>query len=361
MTATFDEQVLGGTLRWVIARGPRDVVFRELGALAEDDIAAVLEAMPERAKLERYVSTEPGRTRFADLVAVTRQRFPREAKELDDIAAGAGRGTDELWLANLRGDVGAADGTGCSDLGWCGRRSLVAHNEDGAAVLHGRLMLLTLAVDGEVPVTVLWYPGFVPANAFCATGNGLVWGIDHLPVSAPALAPGRHFVARAAQHVSTMDELAQFLARNPSAGGFAYTAGEIGTGRVLCVETAAGRTATTEPDPLLWHTNHARWLNADDGALGELGRDGESRVRGDVLRTLTVPDEPDSLWFQGILRGPGVFRSAEGDDPLLTLCTVVTDLTANEVTVVPRDGVPVTLPFDAVLSGTAPDSTLRRM
>jgi hypothetical protein len=40
---------------------------------------------------------------------------------------------DDLVLLNLRGDLGLVDGgIGCSDLGWRGERSVVAHNEDGA-------------------------------------------------------------------------------------------------------------------------------------------------------------------------------------------------------------------------------------
>ncbi|MGW0710723.1 hypothetical protein ACWD4G_33010 [Streptomyces sp. NPDC002643] len=53
--------------------------------------------------------------------------------------------------ANLRGDLGTDDGTGCTDLGWRRSRSYVAHNKDGAPALEGRLMLLTLLIDATPP------------------------------------------------------------------------------------------------------------------------------------------------------------------------------------------------------------------
>ena len=33
---------------------------------------------------------------------------------------------------------------------------------------------------GRPAVTAFWYPGFVPANAFALTGDGLVWTVDVL-------------------------------------------------------------------------------------------------------------------------------------------------------------------------------------
>jgi hypothetical protein len=112
---------------------------------------------------------------------------------------------DDLVLLNLRGDLGLVDGgIGCSDLGWHGERSVVAHNEDGTLEDVGRCALLTLTGTGRPPVTAFWYPGFVPANAFALTGDGLVWTVDHLPVAAPGLGAGRHFVGRGLTTLCTL-------------------------------------------------------------------------------------------------------------------------------------------------------------
>ncbi|WBO61450.1 C45 family autoproteolytic acyltransferase/hydolase [Streptomyces camelliae] len=354
MGTEIREQELAG-LRWLVVSGERTEVFRALGQAARADVHAVQDALPERSALHGWAATERGRIRVRRVLDATHAAYGRQLAELRALAAGAGADFHDLLLANLRGDLGVDDGTGCTDLGWRRTRSYVAHNEDGAPALDGRLMLLTLLVDGDVPVTVQWYPGFLPANTFTATGHGLVWGINHIQAARPADAPGRHFVARALQQAPTLDAAVDHLRARPSAGGFAYTIGDRAEGRVVVVESAAGRTAVVEADPahhpLHWHTNHLRHLPdpadaptaapaANDGARAarSLGQFEESVARGKALSTLAVPaDDPGAQWFLDILTAAplphGVHRTAAGTDPLMTLCSVVADLTDDRITV----------------------------
>ncbi|MER7398260.1 C45 family peptidase [Streptomyces sp. NPDC000151] len=369
MGAEVQEQELAG-LRWLVISGDRSAVFRTLGDVTRADIRAVQEALPERDALRARTAAGPGRERVERLLRATEAECGVQLGELRDLAAGAGADFDDLLLANLRGDLGATDGTGCTDLGWRRTRSFVAHNEDGAPALDGHFILLTLRVDGEAPVTVQWYPGFLPANTFTATGHGLVWGINHIQAAAPADAPSRHFVARAMQQARTLDEAVHHLGTRHSAGGFAYTLGEAATGRVAVVESTAGRTAARETGPaapLQWHTNHLRQLSPSLDAAGpaagedaqaarSLGQYEESVARGAVLDRLTAPEkEPGADWFLDVLTGAplphGVHRTAAGTDPLMTLCTAVADLTADRVTVRGTDGRTATLPLSAYARG----------
>ncbi|QFQ95488.1 hypothetical protein F9278_04010 [Streptomyces phaeolivaceus] len=370
MSVVVREQRLAG-LRWLVVSGPRREAFRALGESARADIGVVRETMPEREALRRRVRTEEGAALLDRVLRATRERHPWELAELEALAEGAGVPFDDLLLANLRGDLGTDDGTGCSDLIWRGEHSFVAHNEDGAPTLDGRLTLLTLVLDGLVPVTVQWYPGFVPANAFTATGHGLVWGINHLQVARPAAGgAGRHFVARAMQQVPTLDTALEHLRTHPGAGGFSYAIGERATGRVVVAEAAGGRTAVVEAtpaEPLHWHTNHLRHLPdplepAGPGASADsLGRYEESVARGralDSLRTGGREPEPSGAWFLDALTGAplphGVHRTAADGDPLMTLGTAVADLTADRVLVRGPRGDTAELPLSDFVRGVAP-------
>lgn len=352
--ARVSEGQLGGA-RWLSVAGEREDAFRALGSAAADEIDGVLAEMPELPDLQRRTATPAGARTLEAVMSATLEHYPTQVAEVRALAAGAGVDPELAVFANLRGDLGSDDGTGCSDLGWHRRRSYVAHNEDGASAHRDRFMFLSLAVEGEPPVFVAWYPGFVPSNSFVITGHGLVWGIDHLTVHQPHPAPGRHFVARSMQDCDSLDAAVAYLTEHPSAGGFAYTMGEFGTGRAVTVEVAAGRHAVTyaDPDdrPLLWHTNHVRYVS-DTG----VGTSENSEARGCVLDGLEPPaDEPDAEWFLDVLAGApvprGVHRPYEPDRGGMTLATAVADLTAKEVAVRPAGGRVETWPFEALLAG----------
>src|SRR5436305_6938751 len=349
MVATLTERDLGG-LHWMILRGQGEEAFRLLGEHAAADTEAVLDELPGRARLASAIAREPAL--YQSIRATTSSRHPETWAELHALARGAGVPFDDLLLINLRGDLGTGDGTGCTDLAWGGDRPLVGHNEDGAPVLDGRSRLLTLLIHGEPGVCVWWYPGFLPANTFAVTARGMVWGIDHVGVTRPGPGAGRHFVARSMQRVDSVPAAVQHLRANPSAGGFAYTIGQVGRPGVTVVEAAGAQTVVT---PVLqgfsWHTNHFRQLSHLDVAAAE------SLARADVCTRLE-PEQADAGWLLDTLTGKpvpdGLHRDASGGDSLMTLSTMVADLAEGVVTIVSRGSDPLRATVRELASGVVP-------
>jgi hypothetical protein len=361
MVARVAEQELAG-LRWIVLRGPACGALRALGAHARAEIREVVNGWPGLARLRRHAASPPGRERLAAVGKASEAVYPEIWDELAALAEGAGVPLADLALLNLRGDIGAVDlggladgrngtedGTGCSDLAWRRRCSVIAHNEDDDLFFAGRCALLTLALDGLPPVAAFWKAGFLPSTTISVTGTGLVWSIDHLPVDRPGPGAGRHFVARGLQRTAaTVDQVVGYLREHPSAGGFSYLAGDR-AGRVAVVETAAGRHAFREAaadSPLTWHTNHGRYLPGAQASPG-----GSSEARGEVLAALTPPaEEPAATWFLRVLAGAappaGVRADPSGGQPIATLCTFVADLTCGNLTVLPRGGAAATVALD---------------
>jgi acyl-CoA:6-aminopenicillanic acid acyl transferase len=342
------ERRLGET-PWVVVRGERVAAFRALGEYASDRITEAVATVPDLATQRRRLADPAVARQYAAVAAATESEYPREWAELAALAAGSGADLDDLLLLNLRGDLGVDDGTGCSDLGYVAAgRGFVAHNEDGAAAQRGRCLLLTLLIDGDVPVTCWWCPGFVPANTFVVTGHGLVWGIDHIGVRQPAAAPGRHFVARAAQHQPTHADVVRHLTTSRAAGGFAYTVGTIGHPAVTQVETAAGRShaRAVRPDsPLCWHTNHLLDLPS---TMDKSYPNSLDRAR--FLRGLRVPEAPGTDWFLSVLAGASLPNGVRRDDNgVATLATFVVDLAKETATIQPADTRPLTVPVADLL------------
>ena len=356
MSVSLAEYRLGG-LRWIVLNGPDREAFGALGEHVREELAALAEAWPVLPGLRRHVSGPPGRDLLAAVRRVTVESFPAEWAELAAFAAGAGVPFDDLALLNLRGDLGLVDGgIGCSDLGWRRERSVVAHNEDGALEDVGRCALLTMTGTGRPPVTAFWYPGFLPANAFALTGDGLIWTVDHLPVAAPGPGAGRHFVGRGLQRsVRTVDEAIGYLRSHPSAGGFAYTIGDR-AGRVVSVEAAAGRhrshRSRSRPGPAAM-AHQPRPLRLRHRAGGPRDERGPGRDAGRPRR----PGRPipDPSWFLDVLTSPppGGVRSDPGPDGrgLTTLCTLVADLTAGKAVLAARGEPPVAIPLADLAEG----------
>jgi len=362
MSVSIEEHRLGG-LRWIVLAGPEREAFGALGEHVRNELAAEEEPWPMLAGLRQHVSTAPGRDHLASVRRATAEQYSEEWAELAAFAAGAAVPPEDLALLNLRGDLGWTEGAmGCSDLAWRRDRSVIAHNEDGGLSDVARCGLLTLTGTGRPPVTAFWYPGFLPANAFALTGDGLVWTIDHLPVAAPGPGAGRHFVGRGLQRSArTIDQVVNYLRDHPSAGGFSYMIGDRG-GRVVNVEAAAGRHAVTEAGskPFLWHTNHGRYVPGAEPTAAST-----SAARGRTLDALAAPaHDPSPAWFLDILTTPppGGVRSDPGPDGLglTTLCTIVADLTAGQATLAERDGHPVTFPLADLAEGNASARTAPR-
>ena len=352
MSVSLDEYRLGG-LRWIVLTGPERDAFRALGEHVRSELAELTMAWPALPRLRGHVADPPGRDRLAAVRRASAERSAAAWAEIAAFAEGADVPLDDLALLNFRGDLGLVEGgIGCSDLAWRRDRSVIAHNEDGAPEDVGRCALLTLAADGRPPVTAFWYPGFLPANAFTVTGDGLVWTIDHLPVAVPGDGAGRHFVGRGLQRSArTVDQVVDYLRTHPSAGGFAYTVGGR-AGRIVNVEAAAGRHACVEAGSgLLWHTNHGRYVPGAEPS----GR-GTSVARGQTLDALPLPaEDPDPAWFLRVLADaplPDGVRADPGPaSRATTLCTFVADLTAGMAVLKVRGDPPVAIPLASLAGG----------
>ncbi len=346
MTLTRLEPVSG--LPWTVIRGDRRTVMTELGRAHAEQIAAWRE-LPGWARLvERATEPDgPGHDVFDAVVASSRRLLPVESQELEWLAAGAGVPAAELWAVNLRGDLGR-DGTGCSDLCTAAAgRVLMGHNEDGDAELADLVRVVTLRIDGDPTVTVVWYPGMLPANSFVTTSAGLSFEMDHVPVGVSFTGgAGRHLVARHAQRQADGRAARTVLETLPCAGGFAFDLADGPGGRADLIENAAGRVASAgaagqpgaEP---LHHTNHLLLLDGRREGLAVDPADpwlAESRTRRrrlvraaadhrlDPSQTPAAASSAERL--AAALRSDGVLNRRPG---IWTFATAVADPAADRI------------------------------
>ncbi|MCS3878414.1 hypothetical protein M2359_002043 [Gordonia amarae] len=335
MSVTVERPGAVSGLDWTVFRGERIDVMRALGDEHSDAIMAWRALVGGSwSGLIEYADGFAAQ-RFDAIVASSKRLLPTESAELAALADGAGIPERDLWVLNLRGDLGR-DGTGCSDLAGLAADGgvLLGHNEDGDAEVRELIRLITLDIDGDPCVTVLWYPGMLPANSFVTTSAGLSFGMDHLPTAVPNLGgAGRHLVARHAQRQTDGAAARAALTDVPCAGAFAFNMIDEPGGRADVIENVSGRVAAARAETAaipLRHVNHPCLV--PDGTRGIPDDDrwlAESRGRGALLeagsvRAATAAD------VMSALRAPGVLNTEEH---LYTYATTVVDTARGRVLV----------------------------
>ncbi len=166
-------------------------------------------------------------------------------------------------------------------------------------------------------------------EAFRALGEHVRTEIAALTRDWPLLARLRAHVA----HPAGRDRLA--AVRQASAAAFPPDLGRIGR----------------DSGPLLWHTNHGRYLPGAEASPG-----GNSVARGEILGARPVPQEdPGPAWFLDVLASralpDGVRCDPSPGHSATTLCTFVADLTSGEAVLVNRGDQPVAIPLRDLAEG----------
>jgi hypothetical protein len=347
------EQDVGG-IPWLVLRGTRPDAFRELGRRAAREIGAVLSDMADLGRVRRIAASAPGATRLRGVLDASRESYPVAWTELVCMSEGASQPLEELVLLNVRGDLGLDDAHGCSDLAYNdGEHVVWGHNEDGDPSLHGKCYLVTLVLDGEVAVTFWWYPGFLPGNTFSVTEEGLMMGVDSLPVVDPPIGPGRSFVARNVHMAASPEDAYTRIKGSPSAGTFSYMIAALNDPNVIVVEGVDGRTARIDlrdsPSQVISHTNHLVALESDN----VLSRS-NSKQRLDVLQRFAARDHPGPGLVLALLAAEalptGVRAVGSGGDSL-TLCTIVVDLSSGSAMLQAHAGPVVSIPATDLATG----------
>ncbi|MFQ5523386.1 MAG: C45 family autoproteolytic acyltransferase/hydrolase [Acidimicrobiia bacterium] len=329
-----------GPLPWIKLSGEREAVSFALGERSADELRSVISASPELPALQEMIR-EPG---FSEISEDTRGAFPDLAQEVDSLAAGAGVDPTDLWLLNLRGDLGVW-GEGCSDVAvWNGVSQLMAHNEDGHESYYGKCAVLTLDIPGDPAVFTFWYPGLLPGISFWLNSSGLAGGVNHIPSRPVGAGVGRHFLAR---HLSraTSKATAMFAAEATSlAGCYAFTLGTGGDG-ISLLEVSPVGTYTRDVSGSSCHTNHFVGLAPD------MPPDPESLDRLARLQPV-VPNLASADDLLDVMSRPGLWRNGEGAGQV-TLCTFVVDFVTSRVHIRPRGAANGrTMSFDELCSVT---------
>ena len=328
------------TLNIVRLRGSHFDIGHEIGVRFQSEIARTLnDNQTLQETVLPYHHSAVGQRRYANLLALHRERFPDYVHELEGMSAGAQQPLDMLMLINLRGEYGqyvmGGDDFGCSTCSVAtGNLIAFGHNEDGAAIYQQAMYLLELSIPGKPRFTAFCYPGFLPGNAFGFNVAGICHAINNVRPHTIDNGIGRHFLARSLFEAESIDDAIARVTIDDRASGFNYTIGSIRERRLVDVEVSPSDYTVIEIRDPYFHTNH--YLHLDSAEQTIMPSSWVRAERGErVLSKCQIDDSADILT---ILRDNSdseypILRNGQGPDELVTLSTGLFDLEQRLLTV----------------------------
>jgi hypothetical protein len=303
-----------------------------------------------------YHHTPEGQAHYAQLLQINRERYPEYIHELEGMAHGAEIPFEHLFLANLRGEYAAYleqdaagpapdAGAGCSDCAvLTPEAALIGHNEDGGALWQEGMYVVHVRIAGDprdrgnLPgFTALSYPGFLCGNALGCNRAGICFSVDSLEPQPVGIGLARHLIARSLLDATSLDDALRRVTVPGRASGFGYTIGSIRERRIVYVEAAPGRAAVREIRGTYFHTNHYRELADIRQNVGA-----SSRARLERALEIIAATPPNSASEVLAILGDRanqqypIYRTATGENPTTTLCTVIFDLDACKLCLYPH-------------------------
>lgn len=293
------------------------------------------------SQLMPFAATEEGQQLIQSLSASNKTRYSRYWYELEGMADGSCVPLLEVLLLNFRKEVtpfipykctsqvGRAEE--CSDVLVCNSMAVIAHNEDANMSVKDHVFLVYATLPKGASFTAYTYAGELPSCAFGFNTYGVGFTLNAVPLSSQEVVAGgvgRNFISRDLLEATCLNDALQCIQVKELSVGHSYNIFDINVRKIANVETASkGRFSIMEigVEPF-FHANMYRHLKVlqveDQSSLHRQARAAElgKSTKQEILKLLGDDKDQD---YPIYMRGPN----------LCTLCTVLVDIDAREVTI----------------------------
>lgn len=269
-----------------------------------------------------------------EMRALTKARFPAYWQELQGLADGLGLPFDDVFRWNCRGDLWALGSDGCTTVQIPGKRSIVAHNEDGDPSLRGHCAIARIEPAGEVGFQSFIYPASLPGHTCAVTDRGVVQAVNNIRAESGGAGLPRMVLGRAVLGCEDLDAAIAMLRAAPRAGSFHFTIAQSGDGRVMSIEFTHGQCSAVELQSPSCHANHLvhPQMSGERQKVTDSSRARQERAGEMIAKARNgVPDALAILWDKTNSKLP-IYRAQPDDsDQENTLATALFVLTGDAV------------------------------
>jgi predicted choloylglycine hydrolase len=212
--------------------------------------------------LKNYVKTD-GKKYFEELLSIGREQFPKIIEELQGMAEGANMSFEDIFLVNVKSEIGSRlskanrGSTGCSTIYLVNKdRKMLFHNEDGHSVFYDHMFMIYATPPYGVTYLALVYPLHLPGNGPGFNDFGISQTTNFIACEESRSGVPRYFLNRAVLETKTIDEAVKTVTYPNRAFAYHHNIGSFKENRLLSVEVTPDNYDIFEPDSIYFHTNH---------------------------------------------------------------------------------------------------------
>jgi len=200
---------------------------------------------------------------YEGMLAASEKYFPHLVKEMEGISAGAGIPFRDIFILNIKAEIGAAimdlknDTPGCSTIHYSGNgKKFYIHNEDGDESNNGRMFMVKATPPSGVSFYVMTYPGILMGNGPAMNDHGITQSTNYIASLEYRLGVPRYVLGRAILESKNMDEAISIASHPERAFAYHHNLGSFTELKMISLEVSPSETSIYEPNGIYCHTNH---------------------------------------------------------------------------------------------------------
>ena len=200
---------------------------------------------------------------YDGLLAATERYFPHLIRELHGIADGSGNLFSDIFIFNIKAEIGAAmtlennDTPGCSTIYYLGdKEKFYVHNEDGNESNNGLMFMVKATPPSGVSFYVMTYPGILMGNGPAINSSGITQSTNYIASLEYKIGVPRYVLGRAVLESKTLDEAVKIATHPERAFAYHHNLGSMKNNRIISLEVTPSDYKIYTPEGIYCHTNH---------------------------------------------------------------------------------------------------------
>jgi predicted choloylglycine hydrolase len=292
-----------------------------VGLMSKNELMSMLEMRKDWFEELKTKAGEGDGSLYQQLYDQAFRHYPQYIEELQGIAKGAGVDFREIFILNIKAELGVENSPekeedpGCSTIYFNGvDGKFLLHNEDGHRAFTSAMFIVKATPPSGVSFVALTYAGIMVGNGPGFNDRGIIQTTNYIAGMSWQIGIPRYFVNRAVLEAKTLDEAIGIAGQENRAFAYHHNLGDFHTDMLMSVEVTPKRMSQLVPEDNYYHTNHLIHETFVDFQQDEEYVQSSSMSRFEVLDIKTHSIQDNSATFKDVFQ----FLASHDNEPFST-------------------------------------------